>query len=283
MKYLLKLIHAILIIGNTAVVCLAALCVIGTLLLFIFMVLFPALGVAQTPLQQQVAKDLMNTELRPLEMKQQTIKHCKSKENLSELVPKNFIYDGLWLEQDFDEDGRTDYLVKVRSNDSEKLKPRNNVDATLVDRDVQGYILVMNRGKRLEVTSFNYNCFLSEKEESDIDFAPELSIQYNYVDKTLQVGYDNGRYGEWRYEFRYQDGDFVLINFREYETYSSIVETIGSTSIDYEKKVKIRTSLSNENLYDPESEEPFIPEYETDTTSFKLDHLIKMSQMQTIK
>lgn len=165
--------------------------------------------------------------------------------DIANSVPSIYKIDGFWIWADFDDDGLTDYLVKVRGTDEEAfVKPDWGCD-TLVDRNPRGYLLVMNRNNRYVVTSYNYECFPSENEDGGVYFPPELFVEYDDNHHCLIVSYGHGRYGSWDYRFKYRDGDFVLVAEGRDESASWIVETLYLEYIDYEKGIKKCSELEN--------------------------------------
>lgn len=209
---------------------------------------------------------------------------------------------------DFDQDGDIDYLIIVQNTDLENFVPNpyyesddeNNSDydeekdsndkrkdwdlndylndKSLLDRNPRGYLVVMNRHNNYEITSYNYDCFPSENEEGGVYFAPELSIEYHKTAHRLKVSYSHGRYGDWAYEFRYNDGDFELV--REYSNSSSswIADYTDRKIIDYETGIVWNESLENaEEVADNDS---VAPKYKTSEEKIEsgVGHLIKMSE-----
>lgn len=209
-------------------------------------------------------------------------KKCKTKADIPTLLPKEYAFDDYWLEADFDEDGRVDYMVRVRDTNSCRFEYeyaytndyREQKDS-FIDRNPRGYMLVMNRDNYYEVTSYNYECFPSENEEGGTaNMPPEIDIYYDQSHQ-LNINYNHGRYGVWwKFCFRYRNENFELLK-KEYdeECFSAVLDTTYFEKIDYEHGIATYRKLINKEdcyKYDENDECPE-PIYEEWSDTFEVD------------
>jgi hypothetical protein len=138
-----------------------------------------------------------------------------------------------------------------------------------VDRNRRGIIVLFNNNGKYELVAENHDCFESENEDGGVYFPPELAIEIKKGN--LNVKYHHGRYGEWKYIFRYQNSDFELIG---YDSVDGAVVIKSETSINFltkRKLVKTNTNLA----HDEGGEEVF----EENWSDIKIDSLIKLSKI----
>jgi len=93
-----------------------------------------------------------------------------------------------------------------------------------------------------ELALKNIDCFASENEDGGVYFAPELSLEINKGN--LYVNYGHGRYGYWKYTFRYRNSDFYLIGYDNVEGGAVIERETSINFLSKKKQVKVNT---NEN------------------------------------
>lgn len=224
-------------------------------------------------------------------------KFCSSKDEFPKLAPKGYVYDGIICEYDFDNNGLDDYLLFIRATKRENFELEyfwNGIERdTLIDRNPRGYLLVMNRKERFEVTSFNYECFPSANESGGNYFPPELDISpINFTNNGngIEVSYWHGRYGNWGYSFKYKDGDFILTKYNNNESMSWIAEFTRTVIINFESSEIEISELKNTDEYldyihnyeNGIDDENFELIYETKKDTINFESTIKMSQMTDI-
>jgi len=158
--------------------------------------------------------------------------------------PKDFIPTGYVLfssvDGDLDGDGVPDKVLMVKATD--KAGFEMNEFGERVDRNRRGIIVLFKKNNMYELALKNINCFASENEDGGVYYAPELSLEINKGN--LYVNYAYGRYGYWKYTFRYRNSDFYLIG---YDNVDGGAVTESETSINFlskKKQVKVNT---NEN------------------------------------
>tara|TARA_B100001778_G_scaffold332815_1_gene339948 strand:+ start:67 stop:858 length:792 start_codon:yes stop_codon:yes gene_type:complete len=163
--------------------------------------------------------------------------------NKEKLISKNTIDKGDFvlpngyklfdkIQGDLNNDGKDDYFLIVKGTDKEKIV-LNRFDKE-VDRNRRGILIYLtNNGKDSLITK-NLNCFLSENEDGGVYFPPQLTI---YIENgKLYLHYCHGRYGYWKYTFRYQNSDFELIGYDSSEKYGPIVNREISINFLTKKK-----------------------------------------------
>lgn len=142
-----------------------------------------------------------------------------SLKDLSGFIPKGYALhafkDGTFNEYDsitagdLNKDGLPDLVLMIKATNKNNFV--NDEYRGPLDRNRRGIIILFNKKDHYEIASKNYNCFSSENEDGGVYLPPELSPN---IDKgNLYIDYGHGRYGNWTYTFRYQNGDFELIGY----------------------------------------------------------------------
>lgn len=142
---------------------------------------------------------------------------------------------------DLNKDGIDDCVLIIKKVDSSNivLNEYNN----LVDRNRRGIIILFKEDDRYQLIEKNYSCFSSDQEYGGIYYPPELYIEIQKGN--LYVKYSHGRYGAWKYTFRYQNSNFTLIGYDNSSNYGPVVNT--QTSINFLTKKKLIRENTNEN------------------------------------
>lgn len=132
-----------------------------------------------------------------------------------------------------------DHVLIIKASEKENIVT-NRFDEE-VDRNRRGILVYLTNADEAVLTTKNLNCFSSENEDGGVYFPPQLSID---IEKgKLFVHYSHGRYGYWKYTFRYQNSDFELIGFDSSTNYGPIVNR--ETSINFlTKKKLVRENVS---------------------------------------
>ena len=162
-----------------------------------------------------------------------------TKKNPNEFIPAGFVLVSS-VEGDLNKDGVADKVLLIKGTDKGRFELNESVER--VDLNRRGLIVLFKKGDQYELVLKNANCFSSENEDGGVYYAPELSLEINKGN--LYVNYAHGRYGYWRYTFRYRNSDFYLIGYDSSEG-GAVVE--NETSINFlskKKQVKVNT---NEN------------------------------------
>jgi hypothetical protein len=135
---------------------------------------------------------------------------------------------------DLNKDGIEDWVLLIKGSD--KNKNITHKIRRQLDLNRMGIIALFFKNGNYELASHNYDCFSSEDDYSGVYFAPELSVEIK--NGNLIVHYSHGRYGYWKYTFRFQNSDFELIGYDEgYKSdFESDWVTFDESSIDFLSK-----------------------------------------------
>ncbi|NRS88306.1 hypothetical protein HNQ02_001220 [Flavobacterium sp. 7E] len=197
----------------------------------------------------------------------------KSK-NILDFIPEGHIIyvenEITEIKGDLNKDGLEDIIIIIKgTNENKIIKDENR---GLLDRNRRGIIILFNKGNHYELASKNYNCFSSENEEGGNYYAPELLV---YIEKgNLFVHYAHGRYGYWKYNFRYQNGDFEMIGYDASSNRGPVPQY--ETSINFLTKKK----LFRNNLNKEDDGDDYIENFKD---TWKTINLKKLIQLSTIK
>lgn len=161
------------------------------------------------------------------------------KSNANDFIPKGYVLSSTSI-GDLNKDGVDDKVLLVKGTDKGAFV--KNEYGELVDRNRRGIIVLFKKDNQYEQVLKNLNCFSSENEDGGVYYAPELSLEIGKGN--LYVNYAHGRYGYWKYTFRYRKGDFYLIGYDNSEG-GAVVEK--ETSINFLSKKKQVKENVNEN------------------------------------
>jgi hypothetical protein len=135
----------------------------------------------------------------------------ETKKNPTDFLPKGFVVFEK-INGDLNKDGIEDCVLIIKGTDKNQVI--TDEYRGQLDRNRRGIIVLLNKNDHYELAVKNYNCFSSENEDGGVYFAPELSVE---IEKgNLYVHYGHGRYGYWKYNFRFQNSDFELIVYNEF-------------------------------------------------------------------
>lgn len=160
----------------------------------------------------------------------------KQKENFSAFLPKGYvIFEKIY--GDLNKDNVKDCILIIKATDKTKIVINNNKDK--VDRNRRGLIVLFNKKGKYEIAVKNYKCFSSENEDGGVYMPPELLVEIKK--NNLCVHYAHGRYGYWRYTFRFQNSDFELIGYDSGDRSSFVSDyvTFDETSINFITKKRL--------------------------------------------
>ena len=148
------------------------------------------------------------------------------------------------VEGDLNGDGLIDYALIVKDTDQENVVV-NRFDEE-VDRNRRGVMIYLTTESGIVLMTENLNCFSSENEDGGVYFPPQLSVDIE--NGKLYVHYSHGRYGYWKYTFRFQNSDFELIGYDLSDNYGPIINRV--TSINFLTKKKLIKENINQNTED---------------------------------
>ena len=188
--------------------------------------------------------------------------------NFEKFVPEEYvIFETIF--GDVNEDGLEDCVLLIKGTDKKDIII-NRFDKE-ADRNRRGLILLLNKNENYEKVLENYDCFSSENEDGGVYYPPELDV---YIKKgKLYISYANGRYGYWKYTFRYQNSDLELIGYDSSANRGPIVNTV--TSINYVTQKKMIRKNTNEN-----TEESGDEIYSETWEKIAIDELLKLSEIE---
>lgn len=145
------------------------------------------------------------------------------------------------IEGDLNKDGLNDVVIITKGKEKEKMVI--NRFEKEVDRNRRGIMIFLSKKNDTYLATNNLSCFSSENEDGGVYYPPQLSIDIE--DGKLYVNYHHGRYGYWKYTFRYQNSDFELIGYDSSSNYGPIVNR--ETSINFITKKKLTKENVNQD------------------------------------
>ncbi|GAA3520080.1 hypothetical protein GCM10022393_37900 [Aquimarina addita] len=186
---------------------------------------------------------------------------------LSDFIPDGYVIFEKYF-GDLNKDEQDDCVVIIKNTDK-KNRVINRFDKK-VDRNRRGVIILLKKENSYHLASKNHNCFSSENEDGGVYFAPELWIDFNRGN--LIIHYSHGRYGFWKYIFRFQDSAFRLIGYDSSSNHGPVINR--ETSINFLTKKKLIRENTNENAEG--GDETFIETW----YNIEIDSLIKLSEIK---
>lgn len=175
-----------------------------------------------------------------------TVTITMSGQTIQKKKPKDFIPKGyVFFEKitgDLNKDGLDDCVLIIKGTDKSKIITDQYQGK--LDRNRRGVIILFSRKDHYELALKNYNCLSSENEDGGIYFPPELSVEI--IKGNLFFHYGHGRYGYWKYNFRYQNSDFELIGYDQ---------SIGGVVIESEKSINFLTKKKEIRINTNENDE----------------------------
>ena len=176
----------------------------------------------------------------------------KTSAHPSEREPEFQLPDGFILYEkisgDLNGDGINDYVVIIKGTDKSKVI-QDEYQGEL-DRNRRGLLIYLSNNNDFTLATKNLDCFSSENEDGGVYYPPQLSISIK--NGKFYVAYEHGRYGYWKYTFRYQQNTFKLIGYDASENYGPIVNKV--TSINYLTKKKLIRDNINKDLEEYQEE-----------------------------
>lgn len=160
-------------------------------------------------------------------------------ENVEDFIPNDYVlYETVF--GDLNKDHNEDCILIIKGTHRENIVT-NRFDE-VVDRNRRGIIILFKTKEGYHKATENLNCFSSENEDGGVYYAPELSFEVKRGN--LIIHYAHGRYGFWKYTFRYQDSKFKLIGYDSIQNFGPI--THSETSINFLTKKKLYRENINE-------------------------------------
>lgn len=129
---------------------------------------------------------------------------------IEDFIPQGYIlYEKVF--GDLNKDNQEDCILIIKGTNKENIV-KNRFDE-VVDRNRRGIIILFKTTNGYQKVTENLECFSSENEDGGVYYAPELSFEVKRGN--LVIHYAHGRYGWWKYTFRFQDSQFKLIGYDE--------------------------------------------------------------------
>jgi len=198
----------------------------------------------------------------------------------SDFIPKGYVihkYEGgisaeEWddIKGDLNKDGLEDIVLIIKGTDKSKIIQHEYRGK--LDRNRRGIIVLFNKGDHYELASKNYDCFSSENEEGGVYFAPELYFEIK--NGNLYINYGHGRYGNWGYTFRAQNGDMEMIGYDSYSSRGPVPQS--EVSINFLTKKK----LTRDNLNKDDDGDNYVEKYQDTWENIKVEKLTKLSEIK---
>ncbi|EJV0610034.1 hypothetical protein HYN80_22630 [Vibrio parahaemolyticus] len=183
-----------------------------------------------------------------------------------EIVPNGYTIIQA-IHGDLNGDSRDDIVLMIQGTDQNKIvidERRGKLDLNR-----RGIIVALRNNNKYDVIVENDNCFYpDDDEDGGVYIVP-------YIDMSIKKGnlyihFAHGRYGYWRYNFRYQDSDLELIGYDSSANRGPRVEVV--TSINYlTKKMLTKENVNELDDYDSIFKEKW--------STFVLEHRFKLSEI----
>lgn len=187
-----------------------------------------------------------------------------------DFLPKGYVVFEK-IKGDLNKDGIEDCVLIIKG--TEKSQIITDEYRGLLDRNRRGIIVLLNKNESYELILKNYNCFSSENEDGGVYYAPELSV--GIKNGKMYVHYGHGRYGYWKYTFRFLNSDFELIGYdAAYRSnFDSDYVTFDEESINFLSKKKLIKKVIKVNTDGKET-------YKETWKNLILNRFIKLSEIK---
>lgn len=156
----------------------------------------------------------------------------------NQLIPSGYVVFNE-IRGDLNKDNQEDFVFIINGTDKENIVMDKYLGQ--LDRNPRGIIIAIKNKDKYELALENRHCFSSENEDGGVYYAPELDVS---IEKgNLLFHYAHGRYGYWKYKFRYQYSDFELIGYDSSQGRGPVEESF--TSINFmTKKMLVKVNVN---------------------------------------
>lgn len=190
--------------------------------------------------------------------------------NPNDFIPPGFVlYEK--IKGDLNKDGIEDCILIIKGTEKHKLVDDHYRGQ--LDLNRRGIIVLLNKKDHYELKLKNSDCFSSENEDGGVYYAPELHVEIK--NNQLIISYAHGRYGYWKYVFRYGNADFELIGYDISEHNGP--QIISETSINFLSKQKQKKNYTDDNH--GEDNARYIERW----SKIKIHELLKLSEIKDIE
>lgn len=191
----------------------------------------------------------------------------ETKKNIADFVPKGYkIFEKSY--GDLNKDGLEDCMLIIKKVDAANIV--NHESRGKLDMNRRGIMVLFKNQNGYQLAAENDNCFSSENEDGGVYFSPELLVEAEKGN--LIVHYAHGRYGYWRYIFRYQNSGFELIGYDESSNNGPLVNS--TTSINFSTKKKRKDTNTNEEAEGGDEI------FETTWSNIKIAKLLNLTEIK---
>lgn len=250
--------------------------------LIVLLILIGALQSCEKKTQNEKKKETRELQT---EQPQKTVESSSSqtttlKNKPSDFIPKGYVIQkyeggisaGAWdeIKGDLNKDGLEDVVLIIKGTDKSKII--QDESRGKLDRNRRGIIVLFNKGDHYELAAKNYDCFSSENEDGGVYFAPELYLEIK--NGNLYINYGHGRYGNWGYTFRAQNGDMEMIGYDAYSSRGPVPQS--EVSINFLTKKK----LTRDNLNKNDDGDNYVEKYQDTWEKIKVERLTKLSEIK---
>ncbi|WP_336960320.1 hypothetical protein [Chryseobacterium contaminans] len=189
------------------------------------------------------------------------------KKNPADFVPKGYrIFEKSF--GDLNKDGLEDCMLVIKKIDAANIV--NHEYRGKLDMNRRGIIVLLKNQNGYQLAAENNNCFSSENEDGGAYFSPELIVEAEKGN--LIIHYAHGKYGYWRYIFRYQNSGFELIGYDESSNTGPLVNS--TTSINFSTKKKRKDINTNEEAEGGDEI------FETTWNNIKITKLLNLTEIR---
>ena len=200
-----------------------------------------------------------------------TIASGQTNADFGAFIPEDYTTYGEAIYGDLNRDSLADAVVLIKGTDTAGF--RENQFGDIVDKNRRGILIFFNTGNGYTLALQNHDCFSSENEDGGVYYAPVLSV--HACRGNLYFHYEHGRYGYWKYTFRFQNNDFELIGYDATSHFGPLIRS--GVSINF--LTKRMMEFEDVNPYTEESGDEIFEETWSDIT---IDKLFKLSEIDDV-
>lgn len=191
----------------------------------------------------------------------------QTRKNPADFIPKGYrIFEKSY--GDLNKDGLEDCMLIIKKIDDANIV--NHESRGKLDMNRRGIIVLLKNQNGYQLAAENNNCFSSENEDGGAYFSPELIVEAEKGN--LIIHYAHGKYGYWRYIFRYQNSGFELIGYDESSNNGPLVNS--TTSINFLTKKKRKDINTNEEAEGGDEI------FETTWSNIKITKLLDLTEIR---
>lgn len=178
------------------------------------------------------------------------------------------------VQGDLNGDQIDDYVLIIKATKKEGIVV-NRFDVT-VDRNRRGILVFLSENEGITLSTKNLDCFSSENEDGGVYFPPDLGVIIE--NEKLFLHYAHGRYGYWKYTFRYQQNAFKLIGYDQSENMGPVVHYFNSYNFLTGRKL----TKENVNFYSENPQDEVFKETWEDLPKSELKKLVSITDFDEL-